>query len=81
MLKATPSKRRPASAREILQELEKLKAPPGTFRESKLPPKYSGLMSKIIEAEPSTYKEAANQQVWNDAMIEEYNSIMKNDVW
>ena len=38
-------------------------------------------MSKIIEAKPSTYKEAANQQVWNDAMIEEYNFIMKNYVW
>ena len=38
-------------------------------------------MNKIIAAKPSMYKEAANQQVWNDAMIEEYNSIMKNDVW
>ena len=38
-------------------------------------------MSKLINAEPSTYKEAASLQVWNDAMIEEYNSIMKNDVW
>ena len=38
-------------------------------------------MSKIINAEPSTSKEATSQHVWNDAMIEEYNSIMKNDVW
>ena len=38
-------------------------------------------MSKLINAKPSTYKEAASQQVWNDAMIEEYSSIMKNDVW
>ena len=38
-------------------------------------------MSQLIIAEPSTYKEAASQHVWVDAMIEEYSSIMKNDVW
>ena len=45
------------------------------------PQKYSDLMSQLISVEPSTYKEAASQQVWVDAMIEEYSSIMKNDVW
>ena len=38
-------------------------------------------MSHLISVEPSTCKEAASQQVWVDAMIEEYSSIMKNDVW
>ena len=38
-------------------------------------------MSQLINVEPSTYKETTSQQVWNDAMIEEYSSIMKNDVW
>ena len=38
-------------------------------------------MSQLINAELATYKEVASQQVWNDAMIEEYSSIMKNDVW
>ena len=38
-------------------------------------------MSQLISAEPSSYKEATSQQVWVDAMIEEYSSIMKNDVW
>jgi hypothetical protein len=28
-----------------------------------------------------TYEEVAKQQVWKDAMMEEYQSIMKNDVW
>ena len=65
----------------MVQEAEKHKAPPGTFRESIRPQKYSGVMSQLINAEPSTYKEVASQQVWNDAMIEEYSSIMKNDVW
>ncbi len=38
-------------------------------------------MSKLIDAEPATFEEAISQQVWKDAMIEEYDSIMKNDVW
>ena len=38
-------------------------------------------MSHIIDSEPSSYEEATDQQVWKDAMMEEYQSIMKNDVW
>jgi hypothetical protein len=38
-------------------------------------------MSHIIDTEPSCHGEAAGQQVWQDAMTEEYQSIMKNDVW
>ena len=38
-------------------------------------------MSQLISSEPSSYKEAASKHVWVDAMIEEYKSIMKNDVW
>ena len=38
-------------------------------------------MSHIIDAEPSSYEEAAGQSVWRDAMMEEYQSVMKNDVW
>jgi hypothetical protein len=38
-------------------------------------------MSKIIDSEPSTYEEATKKQVLKDAMMEEYQYIMKNDVW
>jgi hypothetical protein len=38
-------------------------------------------MNHISDAEPSIYVEAVVQQVWKDAMIEEYQSIMINDVW
>ena len=31
--------------------------------------------------EPSSFREAAQHQVWVDAMVEEYSSIMTNDVW
>ena len=38
-------------------------------------------MSHIIDSEPTTYEDASRHQVWKDAMVEEYQSIMKNDVW
>ena len=39
------------------------------------------LLCDIIEKEPSTYEEAAEKKEWKYSMIEEYQSIMKNDVW
>jgi hypothetical protein len=42
---------------------------------------YIAMVSSIREFEPSTFEEATSRQVWRDAMMEEYNSIMKNDVW
>jgi len=38
-------------------------------------------MTQISAAEPSTYEEVVKQQVWKDTMMEEYRSILKNDVW
>ena len=38
-------------------------------------------MSQLISVEPSSYEEETSKQVWVDAMIEEYKSIIKNDVW
>jgi hypothetical protein len=38
------------------------------------------LFSDIIDAEPSSFEEAVEKKVWKDAMHEEYQSIMKNDV-
>jgi hypothetical protein len=58
--------------------------PRQAVRESK-PPKrfcsYIAMVSSIRESEPSTFEEATSRQVWRDFMMEEYNSIMKNDVW
>jgi hypothetical protein len=39
------------------------------------------LMTNITDSKPSSFEEVANQQVWRDAMVEEHNSIMRNDVW
>jgi hypothetical protein len=38
-------------------------------------------MSHIIDSKPSCYEEATSHPVWRDAMMEEYQSIMKKDVW
>ena len=42
--------------------------------------KYVALMCDIINKEPSNYEEATEKKEWKDSMIEEYKSIMKNDV-
>ena len=42
---------------------------------------YVSLMCDIIDKEPSNYEEEEEWKEWKDAMIEEYQSIIKNDVW
>jgi hypothetical protein len=39
------------------------------------------LISDIIDYEPTSYEEAAKKKEWKDSMVEEYQSIVKNDVW
>jgi hypothetical protein len=76
--------KRPAWARQTLQEAEGHATPRGIFRESKRPQRFSSYvsaMSHIIDTEPSCHGEAVGQQVWQDALTEEYQCIMKNDVW
>jgi hypothetical protein len=66
-------KRRPAWAREIIQDAEKYGAPDGSFRESKRPRPYSSyvaLLSDIIDAEPTCYEEAAEKKEQKNVMIE-----------
>jgi hypothetical protein len=80
---AVGQKRR-AWARQTLQEVEGHAAPRGTFQESKRPLRFSGYvsaMNHIIDTKPSCHGETTGKQVWQDFMNEEYQSIMKNDVW
>lgn len=35
----------------------------------------------MCETEPSSFKEAVQQLIWVDAMVEEYESIVHNSVW
>jgi hypothetical protein len=38
-------------------------------------------MNHIIDSEPYCHGEETCEQVWQDAMTEEYQFILKNDVW
>lgn len=67
-----------------LVDAESHGAAQGTFKEIKKPKRYSGYadyLSKLIEEEPSTFEEVVNHQEWKYSMNEEYQSIMKNEVW
>eukprot|EP00253_Pinus_taeda_P027419 PITA_27419 len=67
-----------------LKDAKRRTTPRGTFRESKKPNKYQGYlvaMSTIVQTEPCSFEEAIKHQVCKDAMNEENESIMMNDVW
>ena len=38
-------------------------------------------MTKLLDEEPTTLEEAAQKKQWKEAMIEQHQFIMKNDVW
>ena len=39
------------------------------------------LMSKCIVRNPSSFEEAVEDPAWVDAMVEEYDSIVRNSAW
>ena len=38
-------------------------------------------MGNILDSKLATYEETSKHQCWRDAITEEYESILKNDVW
>jgi hypothetical protein len=81
---APKTRKRPKWLESTLQEAEKHKAPIGTLRQRKKPKRFSSyvaLMTILVNAETSTFEEANKHKEWKEAMMEEYQSIMKNDVW
>ena len=38
-------------------------------------------MCNLVDVEPICFEEATKKEEWMDAMLEEYQSIIKNDVW
>jgi hypothetical protein len=42
---------------------------------------YMAFMCDLVEKEPTCFEEFVQKIEWMDAMTEEYQSIMKNDVW
>ena len=39
------------------------------------------LMGECVMTGPSSFQEAVQQQDWVDAMVEEFDSIVQNNVW
>jgi hypothetical protein len=70
--------------KEIVQEEERITSPKGNFKERKRPHRFRGyvaLMGSISDAKPSSFEEVYKLKVWKDSMLEEYRSIIKNNVW
>jgi hypothetical protein len=77
-------KRKPKWLQETLKEADDFGGPKRATRESRPPKRFCAhmaMVTSITESEPSSYEEATSQQVWREAMVEEYVSIMENDVW
>ena len=74
---------RPKWFRSIVQDSMQVDPPQIYFKWS-VPPErlsYMALMIELINPEPSNFGEVAQHGVWQEAMVEEYDSIMKNQVW
>ena len=39
------------------------------------------LAGECVETEPSSFEEVVQQLIWVDAIMEEYDSIVRNSVW
>jgi hypothetical protein len=77
------NKKRPAWLEATLQDAERIKVPEGTSRKTKRPKRfssYAAYMTKLLD-EPTTFEEADKKEQWKEAMVEEHQSIMRNEVW
>ena len=73
-------KRKHAQARDAIEEAKRHGVLEGTIRERKKPksyPSYMALMSDLVDKEPTCFEEETKQKEWVDAMVEEYQSIIK----
>ena len=65
-----------------LKEAQEFVAPREDVRAIKMPDRLGMLLvASTRDSEPSNFEEASQHSVWIDAMMDEYHSIMKNDVW
>ena len=77
-------KRSREADRLMLDARENVGQPSSQRRQRRSPERYTGYMALVgecVESEPSSFEEAVQQPVWVDAMVEEYDSIVHNNVW
>jgi hypothetical protein len=81
----TPGKRKPRWFQETLKEaIENVGEPKDQVRQRRPPVRlgaYLALVTTVRDSEPETFAQAVDHQVWREAMVEEYDSIVRNDVW
>lgn len=74
----------PLWLKDTLKDAERHTAPRGKFHKSKKLNRYQrylAAMTTNVQAKSYMFGKITNYQVWKDAMNEEYESIMKNDVY
>jgi hypothetical protein len=81
----TSRKRRPRWFQETLKEaIENVGEPQSQIRQRRPPIRlgaYLALVTTIRDIEPQTFAQVEDHQVWREAMVEEYDSIVRNGVW
>jgi hypothetical protein len=78
------NKKRPIWLEATLQDTERIKVPEGTSKKTKRPKRfssYAAYLTKLLDEEPTTFEEAVKKEQWKEAMTEEHQSIMRNEVW
>jgi hypothetical protein len=76
-------KRTTEAERLRLDAAQNIGAPITQRRQRQSPDRFAGymaLMSKCTVTEPSSFQEELQDPIWVDAMVEEYDSIVKNSV-
>eukprot|EP00253_Pinus_taeda_P032709 PITA_32709 len=72
-------------AERLAQDAEKVVGPPtAQRRQRQSPDQYTGYMAlvrKCVVTEPFSFEEAVEYPAWVDAMVEEYDSIVRNSAW
>ena len=78
-------RKRTTQSKRLNLDAEKIVGAPTSQRKQRQSPdRYSGymaLMSKCIMRKPSSFKEAMEDPAWVDAMVEEYDLIVRNSAW
>jgi hypothetical protein len=77
-------KKRPTWLESTLQYVERIKVLEGTSRKTKRPKRFSSYatyITKLLDEEPTTFEEVVKREQWKEAMAEEHQSIMRNEVW
>ena len=78
-------RKRTTEVERLAQDAEKVVGPPiAQCRQRQSPDRYNGymaLVSKCVMTEPSSFEEAVEDPAWVDAMVEEYDSIVRNSAW